>query len=67
MTLATLWSRPAIFAALVVLHHGPPRRKDDDSNILGYRRYTALGHALAYKRDPAVHYEQRSSSATFSA
>ena len=54
MTLSTLWSWPALLitlAVLVLLRH---RRKDDDSNIpWATGAIPLLGHALAYKRDPA--------------
>ena len=55
-TLATLpWSWPAIFAALVVAAlTATARRKDDDGNIpWATGAIPLLGHALAYKRDPA--------------
>ena len=55
MTLSTLWSWPALLitlAVLVLLRH---RRKDDDSNIpWATGAIPLLGHALAYKRDPAT-------------
>ena len=54
MTLSTLWSWPALLitlAVLVLLRH---RRKDDDGNIpWAIGAIPLLGHALAYKRDPA--------------
>jgi cytochrome P450 len=56
-TLSTLpWSWPAIFAALVVAAlAATARRKDDDSNIpWATGAIPLLGHALAYKRDPAT-------------
>ena len=56
-TLATLpWSWPAIFAALVVAAlAATARRKDDDGNIpWATNAIPLLGHALAYKRDPAT-------------
>ena len=56
-TLSTLpWSWPAIFAALVVAAlAATARRKDDDGNIpWATGAIPLLGHALAYKRDPAT-------------
>ena len=54
MKLSTLWSWPALLitlAVLVLLRH---RRKDDDGNIpWAIGAIPLLGHALAYKRDPA--------------
>ena len=55
MVLATLWSWPAALVALAVLVVLRSRRKDDDSNIpWATGAIPLLGHALAYKRDPAT-------------
>ena len=54
MDLATLWSWQAALVALAALALLRRRRKDDEGNIpwaTGAR--PLLGHALAYKRDPA--------------
>ena len=54
MTLSMLWSWPALLITLAVLISLRRRRKDDDSNIpWATGAIPLLGHALAYKRDPA--------------
>ena len=54
MALATLWSWQAALVALAVLALLRRRRKDDDGNIpWATGAIPLLGHALAYKRDPA--------------
>ena len=53
-TLSTLWSWPALLAVLVVVFVLIRRKKDDDGNIpWATGAIPLLGHALAYKRDPA--------------
>ena len=53
-TLSTLWSWPALLAVLVVVAVLIRRKKDDDGNIpWATGAIPLLGHALAYKRDPA--------------
>mgnify|MGYP003312410313 FL=1 len=55
MDLATLWSWPAALVALAALALLRRRQKDDDSNIpWATGAIPLLGHALAYKRDPAT-------------
>jgi len=54
-TLLTLWSWPALLAVLVVVYVLVRRQKDDDGNIpWATGAIPLLGHALAYKRDPAT-------------
>ena len=54
-TLSTLWSWPALLAVLVVVYVLVRRQKDDDGNIpWATGAIPLLGHALAYKRDPAT-------------
>ena len=54
-TLSTLWSWPALLAVLAVVFVLIRRRNDDDSNIpWATGAMPLLGHALAYKRDPAT-------------
>jgi len=54
-TLSTLSSWPALLAVLVVVTVLIRRKKDDDSNIpWATGAIPLLGHALAYKRDPAT-------------
>ena len=54
MDLATLWSWQAALVALAALALLRRRKKDDDSNIpWATGAIPLLGHALAYKRDPA--------------
>ena len=54
MTLSMLWRWPALLITLAVLVLLRRRRKDDDSNIpWANGAIPLLGHALAYKRDPA--------------
>ena len=53
-TLSTLWSWPALLAVLTVVFVLIRRKKDDDGNIpWATGAIPLLGHALAYKRDPA--------------
>ena len=53
-TLSPLWSWPALLITLAVLISLRRRRKDDDGNIpWATGAIPLLGHALAYKRDPA--------------
>jgi len=55
MDLATLWSWQAALVALAALALLRRRKKDDDSNIpWATGAIPLLGHALAYKRDPAT-------------
>ena len=55
MDLATLWSWQAALVALAALALLRRRRKDDESNIpWATGAIPLLGHALAYKRDPAT-------------
>ena len=55
MDLATLWSWQAALVALAALALLRRRQKDDDSNIpWATGAIPLLGHALAYKRDPAT-------------
>ena len=54
-TLSTLWSWPALLAVLTVVFVLIRRKKDDDGNIpWATGAIPLLGHALAYKRDPAT-------------
>jgi hypothetical protein len=54
-TLSTLWSWPALLAVLTVVAVLVRRKKDDDGNIpWATGAIPLLGHALAYKRDPAT-------------